>query len=152
MTNTTATIVGNCTRDPELRFLNTGVALATFGVAVNNRKRNPQTNEWEDGEPEFYDVTCWRELAENVVESITKGTRVVVVGRLQQRSWETEDGSKRSKVEVVADEASPSLRWATAQVVRTERRPGGDAPPLRAVPSPSTPPASAGYDYDEEPF
>lgn len=148
---TTVTIVGNATRDPELRYTPAGHALASFGLAVNNRKRNPQTNEWEDSAPEFYDVTCWRDLAENAVESITKGTRVMVIGKLSQRTWETDDGQKRSKVEVIADEVGPSLRWATAEVARTERRGGSYDAPAPAS-TPSTAPAPAGYDYDEEPF
>jgi len=149
------TLVGNCTRDPELRFTSSGQAVATFGLAVNRRWQNRQTNEWEEA-VSFFDVTCWQQMAENVAESITKGSRVVVTGRLDQRSWETQDGEKRSKVEVVADEIGPSLRYATAQVVRNERRDGfdgggsggGSAPASRPVPN--EPPA--GYDMDEEPF
>ena len=149
------TLVGNCTRDPELRFTSSGQAVATFGLAVNRRWQNRQTNEWEEA-VSFFDVTCWQQMAENVAESITKGSRVVVTGRLDQRSWETQDGDKRSKVEVVADEIGPSLRYATAQVVRNERRDGfdgggsggGSAPASRPVPN--EPPA--GYDMDEEPF
>ena len=108
------TLVGNCTRDPELRFTSSGQAVATFGLAVNRRWQNRQTNEWEE-QVSFFDVTCWQQMAENVAESITKGSRVVVTGRLDQRSWETQDGDKRSKVEIVADEIGPSLRYATAQ-------------------------------------
>lgn len=149
------TLVGNCTRDPELRFTSSGQAVATFGLAVNRRWQNRQTNEWEEA-VSFFDVTCWQQMAENVAESITKGSRVVVTGRLDQRSWETQDGDKRSKVEIVADEIGPSLRYATAQVVRNERRDGfdgggsggGSAPASRPVPN--EPPA--GYDMDEEPF
>ena len=114
-------MVGNCTRDPELRFTSSGQAVATFGLAVNRRWQNRQTNEWEEA-VSFFDVTCWQQMAENVAESVTKGTRVVVTGRLDQRSWETQDGDKRSKVEIVADEIGPSLRYATAQVV-TQRAP-----------------------------
>jgi single-strand DNA-binding protein len=141
-------LIGNLTRDPELRFIPSGAAVTNFGLAVNRRWRNQQTNEWEE-EVSFFDVVCWRELAENVAESLTKGTRVMVSGRLQTRSWETDTGEKRTKVEVLADEVGPSLRWATAEVRKTERREGGgggyDAPP------PSAPPA-AGYDEGEEPF
>jgi single-strand DNA-binding protein len=152
------TLVGNCTRDPELRFTSSGQAVATFGLAVNRRWQNRQTNEWEE-QVSFFDVTCWQQMAENVAESITKGSRVVVTGRLDQRSWETQDGDKRSKVEVVADEIGPSLRYATAQVVRNERRDGfdsggsggggGNAAP---APRPAQNEAPAGYDMDEEPF
>lgn len=141
-------LIGNLTRDPELRFIPSGAAVTNFGLAVNRRWRNQQTNEWEE-EVSFFDVVCWRDLAENVAESLTKGTRVMVSGRLQTRSWETETGEKRTKVEVLADEVGPSLRWATAEVRKTERREGGgggyDAPP------PSAPPAG-GYNVDEEPF
>ena len=149
----TVTLVGNCTRDPELRFTSSGQAVATFGLAVNRRWQNRQTNVWEE-QVSFFDVTVWQQMAENVAETITKGTRVIVTGRLDQRSWETQDGDKRSKVEVVADEVAPSLRYATAQVVRNERREGGDfsggggGGGGRTVPN--DPPA--GYDMDEEPF
>lgn len=122
--STATTIVGNMTRDPELRFTPTGKAVCNFGVAVGSRRKNA-AGEWEDGHTSFFDVTCWGELAENVAESLTKGTRLVVTGRLQQRSWETPEGDKRSKVEVVADEVGPSVRWATVEVNRTERRDGG---------------------------
>ena len=119
----TVTLVGNITRDPELRFTPSGQAVATFGLAVNRRWQNRQTNEWEE-QTSFFDVKCWAQMAENVAESVSRGSRVVVSGRLEQRSWETDQGDKRSKVEVVADEVAPSLRWATAQVSRNERRDG----------------------------
>ena len=121
----TVTIVGNITRDPELRYTPTGQTNATFGVAVNRRWMNRQTNEWEE-RVSFFNVVCWRELADNVAESLAKGARVVVTGRLEQRSWETENGEKRSVVEIVADEVAPSLRWATAEIKKNERRGGGD--------------------------
>ncbi len=146
----TVTLIGNVTRDPELRFTPSGSAIATFGLAVNRRWQNRQTNDWEE-QVSFFDVVCWRELGENVSESITKGTRLIVTGRLEQRSWETQDGEKRSRIEVIADEVGPSLRWANAQVTRNERRDGegprggGSSAPPRAEPP-------AGYDYDEEPF
>jgi single-strand DNA-binding protein len=119
------TLVGNVTRDPELRFTNTGQANVTFGLAVNRRWQNRQTQEWEEA-TSFFDVVCWREMAENVSETITRGARVMVAGRLEQRSWETQEGDRRSKVEVVADEIGPSLRWATAQITKNERRGAGD--------------------------
>jgi single-strand DNA-binding protein len=144
----TVELIGNITRDPELRFTPSGAAVANFGLAVNRRWRNQQTNEWEE-QTSFFDIVCWRELAENVTESLTKGSRVMVSGRLDQRSWETQDGEKRSKVEVVADEVGPSLRWATAQVTKTERRDGNgggySAPPAQEPPA-------AVYNDDEEPF
>jgi len=95
----TVTLIGNVTRDPELRFTPSGSAIATFGLAVNRRWQNRQTNEWEE-QVSFFDVVCWRELGENVCESATKGTRLIVTGRLEQRSWDS-DGEKRSKVEVI---------------------------------------------------
>ena len=150
----TVNIVGNVTRDPELRFTPSGQAVASFGVAVNRRWQNRQTQEWEEA-VSFFDVTCWGQLAENVAESIQKGTRVVVDGRLDQRSWETEQGDKRSKVEIVADEVAPSLRWATASITKNERREGGDGGSGfgggggGSRPVPNEPPP--GYD-DEEPF
>ena len=116
----TTTVVGNVTRDPELRFTPTGQAVATFGLAVNRRWRNRQTQEWEES-TSFFDVVCWREMAENVANSLAKGARVIVTGRLDQRSWQTDSGDTRSRVEIVADEVGPSLRWATAEVTRIER-------------------------------
>ena len=148
----TVTLVGNITRDPELRFTPSGQANATFGLAVNRRWQNRQTNEWEE-KVSFFNVICWREMAENASQSLAKGSRVIVTGRLEQRSWETDGGDKRSVVEVVADEIGPSLRWATAQVERNERREpdqGGGAPaPVGGGSSRSDnePPP-----YDEEPF
>ena len=145
-------LVGNFTRDPELRFTPSGQATATFGLAVNRRWQNRQTQEWEEA-TSFFDVVCWREMAENAAESLSKGSRVLVTGRLEQRSWETSDGEKRSKIEVVADEIGPSLRWATAQVTKNERRGPSEGPRggNRSAPQPrqhETP----GYGYDEEPF
>jgi single-strand DNA-binding protein len=126
MPDNTVTVIGNITRDPELRYTANGQANANFGLAVNRRWMNRQTNEWEE-RTSFFNVVCWREMADNVSESLQKGARVIVSGRLEQRSWETENGDKRSVVEIVADETGPSLRWATAQVNRNERRggPGG---------------------------
>lgn len=123
MADNTVTIVGNVTRDPEIRYTAGGQPNATFGVAVNRRWMNRQTNEWEE-RMSFFNVVCWREMAENVAESVSKGTRVVVTGRLEQRSWETENGEKRTVVEIAADEVGPSLRWATAAITRNERRDG----------------------------
>ncbi len=127
------TLVGNITRDPELRFTNTGQATSSFGLAVNRRWQNRQTQEWEEA-TSFFDVVCWREMAENAAESLTKGSRVIVTGRLDQRSWETPEGDKRSKVEVVADEIGPSIRWATAQVTKNERRGPGEGGPTGGAP------------------
>jgi single-strand DNA-binding protein len=123
------TLVGNITRDPELRFTNTGQATSSFGLAVNRRWQNRQTQEWEEA-TSFFDVVCWREMAENAAESLTKGSRVIVTGRLDQRSWETPEGDKRSKVEVVADEIGPSIRWAVkvARPVALHQVGGPDRP------------------------
>lgn len=136
------TIVGNCTVDPTLRYTSSGQATASFGLAVNRRWQNRQTNEWEEA-VSYYTVVAWRELAENVAESVHKGTRVIVNGRLEQRSWEGNDGQKKSTVEVVADEVGPSLRWASAAVTRNERR--DNTAPARTAPAPSG-------GYDDEPF
>ena len=125
MADNTVTLVGNITRDPELRFTPSGQANATFGLAVNRVWTDRQSNERKEA-VSFFNVVCWREMAENVSESLQKGSRVVVTGRLEQRSWETQDGEKRSVIEVVADEVGPSLRWATASVTRNERKGGGD--------------------------
>jgi len=97
--------------------------VATFGLAVNRRWQNRQNNEWEE-QVSFFDVKCWAQMAENVSESLSRGSRVVVSGRLEQRSWESEQGDKRSKIEVVADEIAPSLRWATVAITKNERREG----------------------------
>ncbi len=117
------TLTGNLTREPEIRYTREGHASTLLGLAVNRRFENKETKEWEET-TSFFDVVCWRELAENVALTLAKGMRVIVTGRMEQRSWETEDGERRSKVEVVADEVGPSLRFATADVHRTERRNG----------------------------
>ncbi len=117
----TITMVGNMTRDPEIRYTRDGQANATFALAVNRRWQNRQTQAWEE-QTSFFDVVCWRDLAENVALSLTKGVRVIVSGRLEQRSWETDGGERRSKVELVADDVGASLRFTTAEVQRTERR------------------------------
>jgi single-strand DNA-binding protein len=119
------TLVGNITDDPELRFTPSGAAVANFTVAVNRRYKN-QDGQWEDKLDGFFRCNCWRDMAENVAESLQKGARVVVVGRLQQRSWEDQDGNKRSAFEVQVDEVGPSLRWATASVQKSQRS-GGQA-------------------------
>ena len=123
MSGNNVTIVGNITRDPELRYTPSGQANVRIGVAVNRKWQDRNSGEWQEV-TSFFDVICWREMAENVNESLKKGTRVIVTGRLEQRSWE-QDGNKRSVVEINADEIGPSLRWASASVTRNERR-GGD--------------------------
>jgi single-strand DNA-binding protein len=121
MANST-TITGNLTREPEIRYTREGQATAQLGVAVNRRWQDRTTQEWQEA-TSFFDVVCWRDLAENVALSLSKGMRVVVTGRLEQRTWETEEGEHRSKVEITADEIGPSLRFATADVQRVERSP-----------------------------
>ena len=120
MANTT-TITGNLTREPEIRYTRDGQATTQLGVAVNRSWLDRNTQEWQES-TSFFDVTCWRELAENVALSLTKGMRVVVTGRLEQRTWETEEGDRRAKVEITADEVGPSLRFATAEVHKVERK------------------------------
>ncbi len=125
MANTT-TITGNLTREPEIRYTRDGQATTQLGVAVNRSWLDRNTQEWQES-TSFFDVTCWRELAENVALSLTKGMRVVVTGRLEQRTWETEEGDRRAKVEITADEVGPSLRFATAEVHKVERKSGAGA-------------------------
>ena len=127
MADNSITIVGNLTRDPEIRYTASGQANARLGIAVSRRWQNRQTNEWEE-RTSFFNVVAWGDMAENISDTLGKGNRVIVNGRLEQRSWETDQGEKRSVVEVVADEIGPSLRWATAEVKRSERRGGGGAP------------------------
>lgn len=151
----TITVVGNVTRDPEMRFTPGGTAKVTFGIAVNRSWRNKQTNDWEE-QTSFFNVVCWGDLAENVSHSVVKGTRVVATGRLEQRSYETEQGEKRQVFEIVAEEVGPSLRFAVAEVTKTERRGageygggggGGAKQPVAAAPA-----AESYDDYGEEPF
>ncbi|MHB8465915.1 MAG: single-stranded DNA-binding protein, partial [Acidimicrobiales bacterium] len=147
--------------DPELRYTPSNQSVTTFGVAVNRRWQNRQTQEWDES-TSFFDVVCWGTLAENAADSLGKGTRIIVSGRLEQRSWETQDGEKRSKIEVVADEIGPSLRWATARAEKTDRRngqggaqggPSRSAPASQGADYAAPAPAAAGsYHEDEEPF
>src|ERR671922_2366611 len=124
--NNVITLVGNITDDPELRFTPGGAAVANFTVAVNQRRQG-QGGAWEDRLDGFFRCNCWRDLAENVAESLQKGSRVMVVGRLQQRSWEDQEGNRRSAFEVQVDEVGPSLRWATASVQKSRRSGGQQA-------------------------
>ena len=151
MADNTITVVGNVTRDPELKFLNSGQAAIRLSIAVNRRWQNRQTQEWEE-RVSYFEVTGYGSMAENAANSLQKGNRVVVTGRLEQRSWETENGDKRSIVEINADEIAPSLRFATAVVKRTPRAEGGnfqsgDRP--AAAPRQNEPTT---YAFDEEPF
>lgn len=121
MTDTVITVVGNLTSDPELRFTASGAPVANFTVASTPRTFDRQTNEWKDGEALFLRCSIWRDVAENVTESLQKGTRVIVQGKLKQRSYETREGERRTVVELEVDEIGPSLRYATAKVNRTQR-------------------------------
>jgi single-strand DNA-binding protein len=124
---------GNLTRDPEIRYNREGQATTALSLAVNRRWQNRDTKEWEES-TSFLDVICWRDLAENVALSLTKGARVLVTGRLEQRSWETDEGDRRSKVEIVADEIGASLRFATVDVHKVERHASTeDTEPSEAV-------------------
>jgi single-strand DNA-binding protein len=123
MADNTVTLVGNVTDDPELRFTPTGRPVANFTVAVNKRFKD-NDGQWQDRLDGFFRCNCWADMAENVAESLTKGTRIVVTGRLQQRQWEDNDGNKRSAFEIQVDEVGPSLRWATATVQKSQRSGG----------------------------
>src|SRR3954454_6438386 len=123
--DTQITIVGNLVNDPELRFTPNGQAVATFRVASTPRFRDQQSGEWKDGESLFLTCNVWRQAAENVAESLQRGMRVIVQGRLKQRSYETREGEKRTVYEVEADEVGPSLKNATAKVNKTQRQGGG---------------------------
>ena len=123
--DTTITVVGNLTADPELRFTPSGAAVANFTVASTPRIFDRQSSEWKDGEALFLRCNIWREAAENVAESLTRGSRVIVTGRLKQRSFETREGEKRTVFEVEVDEIGPSLRYATAKVNKASRGGGG---------------------------
>ena len=118
---TTITIIGNLTGDPELRFTPSGAAVANFTVASTPRTFDRQSNEWKDGETLFMRCSIWREAAENVAESLTRGTRVVVTGRLVSRSFDSKEGEKRTVMEMQVDEVGPSLRYANAKVTKTQR-------------------------------
>jgi single-strand DNA-binding protein len=139
-------LVGNLTDDPELRYTPSGVPVATFTVAVNRRQRDPVTNEWKDGETSFIRCNVWRQQAENAAESLAKGTRTIVVGRLRQRSWETPEGQRRSVTEVEVENVGPSLEWATANVTKSSRAATTDSTPAFATTGPSENGAA-----DEEP-
>jgi single-strand DNA-binding protein len=159
MADNSVTLVGNITRTPELRFTNSGQAVASFGLAVNRRWQNRQSGEMEE-QVSFFDITAWGSLGENAAESLEKGSRILVTGRLQQRSYETQNGEKRSAVEVVADEIGPSLRWARATISRNERSDsgagssggGGGGGGGASRPVANEPSGAPAYGNDEEPF
>jgi single-strand DNA-binding protein len=152
--DTIITVVGNLTGDPELRFTASGAAVANFTVASTPRTFDKQANEWKDGEALFLRCNIWRQPAEHVAESLTKGARVIVVGRLKQRSYETKEGEKRTVIELEADEIGPSLKYATAKVNRAARS-DNTASSSRGQASSGDPwaaaPAGGGY-TDEPPF
>lgn len=131
MNDTVITVVGNLTDDPELRFTPSGAAVANFTVASTPRRFNKQTNEWEDEEAMFLRCSIWRQAAENVAESLTRGMRVIVQGRLKQRSYENREGEKRTVFEVEVEEIGPSVKFATAKVTRATRQGGSDQHPAR---------------------
>jgi len=131
MADSTVTIVGNLTRDPELRYTTTGKAVANLGVAVNRLISRPGEEKRES--TSFFNVTAWESLGQNVVDSLGKGARVIVTGRLEQRSWETEEGESRSAVEIVADSIGPDLRWASAEVTKNARNGGDQQVPAASV-------------------
>ncbi len=156
---TIITVVGNLTADPELRFTPSGAAVASFTVASTPRTFDRQSNEWKDGEALFLRCSIWRQAAENVAESLQRGMRVIVQGRLQQRSFETREGEKRTVIEMQVDEVGPSLRYATAKVNRTQR--GSAGPSFGSETASAAPaddpwssagPATSGGFSDEPPF
>ncbi|GAA1267556.1 single-stranded DNA-binding protein [Saccharothrix xinjiangensis] len=164
---TTITVVGNLTADPELRFTQSGAAVASFTVASTPRTFDRQSGEWKDGEALFLRCNVWRQVAENVAESLTRGSRVLVTGRLRQRSFETKEGEKRTVIELEVDEIGPSLRYATAKVNKVSRgdgggggfgggggqsRGGGNGGAPADDPWGSAPPAGSGGFADEPPF
>lgn len=162
--DTVVTVIGNLTADPELRFTAGGAAVASFTVASTPSKFNRETNSWEDGEALFMRCSVWRQMAEHVTESLTRGARVIVSGRLQQHSYDTREGEKRTVMELQVDEVGPSLRYATAQVNRASRSDGGQQQrsqqrqqPVNDDPWASSPPKSASGGFgggfnDELPF
>jgi single-strand DNA-binding protein len=151
MADNTVTLVGNLTRDPELRFTGGGRAVASFGIAVNRRYQ--VNGEWQE-QTSFFNVVAWGQLGENAAASLTKGARIIVSGRLEQREYQTQQGEKRTVVEINADEVGPSLRFATAQVERTSRGSGdgGDRPAPRGGGNSNSGGGDAFYGGDEEPF
>ena len=146
MADNTITLVGNLTRDPELRFTTGGRGVASFGIAVGRRYQ--VNGEWQE-QTSYFNITAWGQLGENAAATLAKGSRVIVTGRLEQREYTTRDGDKRTAIEVVADELGPSLRWATAQVERQSGQGGGGG---NRGGNPGGGPAPDPYMGDEEPF
>ena len=153
--DTTITVVGNLTADPELRFTPSGAAVANFTVASTPRIFDRQSSEWKDGEALCLRCNIWREAAENVAESLTRGSRVIVTGRLKQRSFETREGEKRTVFEVEVDEIGPSLRYATAKVNKASRSGGGGGgfgSGSRPAPAPASATAEASGGSGDDPW
>ncbi len=155
----TVTVIGNLTNDPELRFTPSGAAVASFTVASSSRVLDKTTNEWKDGEAVFMRCSVWRQYAENVAESLTKGTRVIVSGRLRQRSYETREGEKRQVMELEVEDVGPALRFATAKVNRVARQggapgenTGGNSGGSAPTEDPWATGAAGGAAFDEPPF
>ena len=153
----TITVVGNLTNDPELRFTPSGAAVASFTVASSSRFLDKATNEWKDADPVYMRCSVWRQYAENVAETLTKGTRVIVSGRLKQRSYETREGEKRTVMEMEVDDVGPALRYATAKINRIAREGGGsNGGSSSGGGAPADDPwvsnGGAGASFDEPPF
>jgi single-strand DNA-binding protein len=157
----TVTVVGNLTNDPELRFTSNGAAVASFTVASNSRYLDRTTNEWKDSEPVYMRCSVWRQYAEHVAESLTKGSRVIVTGRLKTNSYTTKEGEKRTELQLEVEDVGPALRYATAKVTRQERAAnaggaGGPAPQQGSAPQedPWASPAAGGWNgaNEEPPF
>jgi single-strand DNA-binding protein len=153
-TDNSVTLAGNVTRDPELAFTPNGAVNVKFGLAVSRKWQNRTTQEWEE-ETSFFNVVAWNALADNIAETISKGQRVLVVGRVDVRTWEKSDGTRGTSVDLVADDIGPSLKWATAEVTKAEKRQGSsgggqqNASPRQPKPPRQAPAPSYG---DEEPF
>ena len=150
MADNSITLVGNLTRDPEIRFTATGRAVASFGIAVGRRYQ--VNGEWQE-QTSYFNVTAWGQLGENAAATFTKGTRVVVTGRLEQREYTSREGEKRTAIDVIADELGPSLRWATATVVRTPKQDGQGGVAANRPANTGTNPGTEATPFDgEEPF
>jgi len=150
MASNSITVVGNLTRDPELRFTQAGKPTVTLGIAVNRRYQ--VNGEWQE-QTSYMNVVAWDQLAENVAASLTKGARILVTGRLEIREYEARDGGKRQSVDIVADEIGPTLRWATVQIERTQPRGGGEGGGYSGGGRSTPPPPAPDYaNSDEEPF
>jgi single-strand DNA-binding protein len=150
MADNSITLVGNLTRDPEIRFTATGRAVASFGIAVGRRYQ--VNGEWQE-QTSYFNITAWGQLGENAAATFTKGTRVVVTGRLEQREYTSREGEKRTAIDVIADELGPSLRWATATVVRTPKQDGQGGGSTNRPVNTGTNPGTEATPFDgEEPF